>query len=159
MSPRAAWRLESIGFEKVYDYVGSKMDWLGAGMPFEGTDADEPRLALLADPAVPTCSVDEPVDDVRGRVGGWEICVAVNAARVVLGLVRVEALSLADGRTVAEVMQEGPKTFRPHLTAIEVVPQLDETPRSWLLVTNLDGTLVGVARPDDVRSAAGSRGE
>jgi hypothetical protein len=33
MSPRAAWRLESIGFQHVYDYVAGKADWGGAGRP------------------------------------------------------------------------------------------------------------------------------
>ena len=36
MSPRAAWRLESFGFEQVYDYVAGKADWGAAGLPLEG---------------------------------------------------------------------------------------------------------------------------
>ena len=36
MSPRAAWRLESIGFEQVYDYVTGKADWGSFGLPLEG---------------------------------------------------------------------------------------------------------------------------
>ncbi len=43
MSPRAAWRLETLSFGDVYDYVGSKMDWIGAGLPFEGDAAAKPR--------------------------------------------------------------------------------------------------------------------
>jgi 3-mercaptopyruvate sulfurtransferase SseA len=31
MSPRAAWRLKTLGFERVYDYVGGKADWLAHG--------------------------------------------------------------------------------------------------------------------------------
>lgn len=158
MSARAAWRLESIGFGEVYDYVGSKMDWIGAGLPFEGSEADKPRLATLADPDVPTCSLDETVGDVRGRLGDWEMCVVINDARVVLGLVRAEALGLEAGRKVSDVSQEAPKTFRPHLTPADVRSQLEQTPRPWLLVTNLNGTLVGIARPDDVRKAGGARG-
>src|SRR6266511_4403171 len=37
MSPRAAWRLESMGFAEVYDYVAGKADWGAAGLPLEGT--------------------------------------------------------------------------------------------------------------------------
>ncbi len=151
MSPRAAWRLESIGFGEVYDYVGSKMDWIGAGLPFEGSDVGKPRLGTLADPAVPTCSLHEDVGDLRGRLEGWEICIVVNEARVVLGLVRAGGEELEDGRPVMEVMKEAPKTYRPHLTPADVLPTLDDNPRSWLVVTNLDGTLVGVARPDEWR--------
>ncbi len=158
MSPRAAWRLESIGFGEVYDYVGSKMDWIGAGLAFEGADAAKPRLATLADPAVPTCSLDEKVGDLRGRLDGWDICIVVNEARVVLGLVRAEAAGLDDGRPVVEVMREAPKTYRPHLAPADVLPALDKKPRSWLLVTNLDGTLVGVARPQQLRDAQADTG-
>jgi rhodanese-related sulfurtransferase len=31
LSPRAAWRLESLGFKEVYDYAGGKADWLANG--------------------------------------------------------------------------------------------------------------------------------
>lgn len=153
MSPRAAWRLESLGFGEVYDYVGSKMDWIGAGLPFEGAEADKPRLQGLANRDVPTCGLDEAAADVRGRLGDWEMCIVVNDALVVLGVVRAEALALDGGRPMSELMQEAPKTFRPHLTTAEVSSQLEQTPRPWLLVTNLDGTLVGVARPEQVSEA------
>ena len=36
MSPRAACRLESLGFGEVYDYVAGKLDWMAAGLPTEG---------------------------------------------------------------------------------------------------------------------------
>ena len=36
MSPRAAWRLEGLGFERVYDYVPGKADWFASGLPKEG---------------------------------------------------------------------------------------------------------------------------
>lgn len=38
MSPRAAARLEGIGFEQVYDYTAGKVDWGSFGLPLEGTD-------------------------------------------------------------------------------------------------------------------------
>ena len=83
-------------------------------------------------------------------IGRWDICIVVNEARVVLGLVRADAAELDHGRPVAEVMKEAPKTYRPHLAPADVLPALDD-PRSWLVVTNLDGTLVGAARPDEWR--------
>jgi hypothetical protein len=33
MSPRAAWRLEGLGFERVYDYVPGESDWFASGLP------------------------------------------------------------------------------------------------------------------------------
>jgi hypothetical protein len=43
MSPGAASRLESIGFERVYDYVAGKADWESAGLPLEGAEGSETR--------------------------------------------------------------------------------------------------------------------
>lgn len=153
MSPRAAWRLESLGFSDVYDYVASKMDWLGAGLAFEGTLVQQPRLGTLANADVPTCRLDDTVADVAQRVGSWELCLVLNDHNVVLGLVRAEALGVGGDQHIEEVMREAPKTFRPHISAEEFAPQLDKSPRPWVLVTNLDGTLVGIARPEDIRSA------
>jgi rhodanese-related sulfurtransferase len=39
MSPRAACRLELLGFTQVYDYVAGKADWLAHGLPTEGEQA------------------------------------------------------------------------------------------------------------------------
>lgn len=156
MGPRAAWRLESLGFEDVYDYVGSKMDWVGAGLPFEGTRAGQPSLQTLAEGDVPTCSLDDTVGDVRARVGDRGFCVVTNHARVVLGLVRAESLGTDDEQRIGGVSREGPKTIRPHLRPVDVLPEIEKMSRPYLLVTNLDGTLVGVVWPQDVRAAQSS---
>ncbi len=157
MSPRAAWRLESLGFTEVYDYVGSKMDWIGEGLPFEGTLVDQPRLSTLADPDVPTCRGDETVGEVRERLGQWELCLVVAGPQaVVVGLVRAEALGLEDNRPVVEVMQEGPSTYRPHVTAEEMSKNLENHPAPWVVVTTLSGQLIGVARPEQIHLAAGT---
>jgi len=155
MSPRAAWRLESLGFGEVYDYVGSKMEWIGDGLPFEGTLADQARLSSLADPAVPTCTLDEPVAAARARLGGWELALVVEQSRrVVLGLVRAEAMGMEESRTIADVMQEGPSTYRPHVSAEEMSQNLESSPAPWVVVTTLSGVLVGVARPEAIHAAA-----
>lgn len=154
MSPRAAARLESLGFDDVHDYVASKVDWIGAGLPFEGKRADGPRLATLADPDVPKCRLDETMRDVRDRIGDWDVCIVVDQRRVVLGLVRAEAAGLEEERAVTDAMQEAPRTFRPHVTPDELLPQIEKAQLPWILVSNLDGTLVGIARPDEVRKHA-----
>ena len=43
MSPRAAWRLETLGFAQVFDYADGKLDWMTAGLATEGTNATKPR--------------------------------------------------------------------------------------------------------------------
>jgi rhodanese-related sulfurtransferase len=43
MSPRAAALLDEFGFERVYDYAVSKVDYLARGLTREGDKADERR--------------------------------------------------------------------------------------------------------------------
>jgi rhodanese-related sulfurtransferase len=117
LSPRAAWRLETLGFREVYDYVDGKLDWLAAGLPTEGANAQLPRAGDVARRDVPTCGLAERLRDVRDRVtaAGWDTCVVETDASVVMGLLR--AGELEDRRDVAieEAMRPGPSTFRPHV--------------------------------------------
>ena len=65
MSPRAACRLQTLGFTNVYDYVLGKADWLAHGLPTEGEQADVPRAKdLLRLWMWSTAQLDEPI---RGR--------------------------------------------------------------------------------------------
>jgi hypothetical protein len=50
MSPRAACRLETLGFPEVHDYVAGKADWLAHGRPTEGAQAAVPRAHNLLAP-------------------------------------------------------------------------------------------------------------
>ena len=68
MSPRAACRLATLGFEHVFDYMPGKVDWLARGLPREGAGAAEPRAIDLARDDVTTCGLDERIADVATRV-------------------------------------------------------------------------------------------
>ena len=59
MSPRAASRLESIGFERVYDYVAGKADWGSAGLRLEGANGSDTRAGAHLRTDVPTCRLDD----------------------------------------------------------------------------------------------------
>src|SRR3989449_3463318 len=65
MSPRAAWRLETLGLAEVYEYKVGKLDWLAAGLPTEGTNAEKPRAGAIARKNVPTCHLDERLSRCR----------------------------------------------------------------------------------------------
>jgi 3-mercaptopyruvate sulfurtransferase SseA len=69
MSPRAAWRLETLAFERVYDYVGGKADWLAHGLHREGEDL-VPYAGELIEPEPPTCALSDSVADVRAALEG-----------------------------------------------------------------------------------------
>lgn len=52
----------------------------------------------------------------------------------------------ADEALVCEVMEEGPSTYRLHVPATEMAERLTEHPQGRIVVTTLDGRLVGVER-------------
>src|SRR5712691_11157338 len=102
MSPRAAWRFESLGFTDVYDFAAGKVAWLAAGLPIEGSEATIPRAGDHAHRDVPTCRLDEPLANVRERVraAGWDTCIVINQQRIVLGRLGRNALAREDDQTV-----------------------------------------------------------
>jgi Mg/Co/Ni transporter MgtE len=122
-------------------------------LPFEGDRAAQPHLATLADKAVLTCGLREKTREVGERVGDAPMCVVVDEQHVVLGVVTREVLN-GENAVVDAVMEEAPRTFRPYKTAAEVAKKLDELPHPWVLVTTLDGKLVGSVDPAVIRGAA-----
>jgi CBS domain-containing protein len=99
---------------------------------------------------VPTCFLTDDLTEVRERVAlaGWPICVVVNEANVVLGLLGRQALSSAAEGTVEDAMTEGPRTIRTNKPAAEVLERLQRQNISTAIVTTSEGRLVGVVRLD-----------
>src|SRR5229473_6606199 len=67
MSPRAAARLEQLGFE-VYDYALSKVDWMAHGLPMEGTAAKRPTALSFVREDVAICGLADRVEAIRQRI-------------------------------------------------------------------------------------------
>jgi len=145
MSPRAAWRLESLGFPQVYDYAAGEADWLAYGLPTDGRDAGTPRVGQIAHRDVPTCSLRERVSEIRDRAeaAGWDECLVLNEQRVVLGRLRGAALE-ASAVTADAVMEPGPTTVRPDEALATLVPRLRDNHVDRIIVTTPDGRLVGI---------------
>lgn len=150
MSPRAAWRLDALGFTEVYDYVAGKADWSGAGMPVEGTVTDAATAGEAAEPDAPTCSLTDDLVSVRARVrsAGWDTCLVVNEERVVLGRLGRAAIAADDRASVEEAMTNGPGTVRPDEPLEPLLARLRERELTQAVVTTSDGRLVGVVRID-----------
>jgi Mg/Co/Ni transporter MgtE len=151
MSPRAAWRLESLGFGQVYDYVAGKLDWMAAGLPTEGTNAERPRAGEAARKDVPTCGLKEGLGSVRDRVRGqeWDAVVVVNDERVVLGLLRSKELDGDPELLIEQAMRPGPSTFRPFVPIEEMARFMAEHNLESSPVTTSDGRLVGLLLHED----------
>jgi hypothetical protein len=155
MSPRAAWRLESLGFTEVYEYSAGKSDWGAFGLPLEGTAVKSVRIKDIARPDVPTCGLDDTVGSAQQRAGDWGTCIVVNEQRVVLGRLFKEELGGDPHARVGDVMRPGTSTFRPNVSAAEMLEYMDRRRHETSLVTTSDGHLVGLARREDAERAAG----
>jgi Mg/Co/Ni transporter MgtE len=155
MSPRAAWRLESLGFREVYEYRPGKADWLAAGLPTEGARVP-PRAGPLARRDVPTCAPDERVGDVAVRVrqAGWDVCFVVNERRILLGRLDERQLAADPKARVADVMKPGPSTYRPDAPLDEMHHLMEHRQIETLPVTTGDGQLIGAIRRDELRGRA-----
>ncbi len=150
MSPRAAWRLESLGFTKVYDYVGGKADWFAAGLPREGKLTSVSRAGDFARPDL-TCQPTERINDVieRVRAAGKDTCIVTTDGGVVLGRVRTDRLDGDLQGPVEEVMELGPTTTRSDTMLDSILERLNARNVESILVATSDGQLVGTLYRSD----------
>ncbi len=155
MSPRAAWRLESIGFASVYDYVAGKADWGSFGLPLEGRADTDTRVARLARADAPTCRLDELVAEVAKRVADdWQICVVTNDENIVLGLLGRRTLRSGENARVEDAMTAGPSTIRPSARLDTIAKRMREQNLTRIIVSRSDGDLIGVLRREDLEATA-----
>lgn len=150
MSPRAAWRLEELGFTDVYDYVPGKQDWFAADLPYEG-EAIFVGRAVRRD--VPTCRPDETYGDITDRMtNDVGLCPVLDHDGVVMGVVTEDALDGAAERQVSEVMRFGTTTVRPSEDLPDLVQRMQKASVDAILVTRPDATFVGVLLREDAES-------
>jgi len=147
LSSRAGRWLEQLGFTDVHDYMDSKVAWLADGLPFEGTQGPETRaLARVVDP--PTFGPDDTVAALASAFEDSPVAVVVDGDRVVVGVVRPEARSLAPDTRMRDVLQPGPPTVRPSIPIRELAGSMDRDGQRWVLVSRSDGTLLGLVHRD-----------
>ena len=136
----------------MYDYRAGLQDWMGAGLPTEGTNSQRPRLADVVRRDVPTCALGERIGNVRRRAAaaGWDACVVLSEDRVVLGLLRAAELQADPGLLVEQAMRPGPSTYRPFVSVAEMRRTMTDRNLVSSPVTTSDGKLVGLVRKQDV---------
>jgi CBS domain-containing protein len=151
MSPRAASRLEALGFPRVYDYAPGKADWGSFGLPLEGTADSSTRVSRIAATTVPTCHLDESVPDVAARLpDGWDISIVINEENIVLGTLGRNALRSKRQTSVEDAMKAGPSTIRPSARLDDIAIRMRDQNLTRIIVTRSDGLLLGVVRAEDI---------
>jgi hypothetical protein len=146
MAPRAAVRLEQLGFPEVYRYLLGKTGWLASGQPYEG---DPPGRPLAGEHLreVAACDYRAPLDQAQARIHDG-MCVAVDDQGVVVGRLRRDATEREDG-SVADVMEPGPVTIRASEPLEEITHRMHHANVKQILVTDALGRLLGLLDRDE----------
>jgi CBS domain-containing protein len=142
-----------MGFGDVSLYRPGKMDWLAAGLPWEGEER-EPMIGDLMRREVPTCGPDERVGDLAARMDGWPWCAVVDDAGVLLGRVRRSRIDEHPDASALDAAEPGPSTYRPSTPAGELRERMEKGDHEQLYVSDGDGRLMGIVTLDAVRRSS-----
>lgn len=148
MSPRAAWRLESLGFTEVYDYTGGKATGARKGSRWKARPALAPA-STSAPTSAPVLSTSACKRCARLRASEWDTRLVANETRGVLGRLGRRALAREDDVTVEEAMSSRPSTVRPNVTVEAMLERMRRQNLNNVVVTRLDGVLLGLLRRED----------
>lgn len=113
------------------------------------------------DTTVATCGLTDRIGDIRERIKGdeREICVVVNEAGIVLGVLRKKALAADASATAEQVMHEGPSTFRANLTLEEMLKFMrDHDLKGHSIITTPEGRLLGIIGRNDLEATLAHEG-
>jgi CBS domain-containing protein len=132
--------------------VAGKADWFANGFPREGKCTASPQIGDLIRRDVSICRLGDRVDEVLQRVQttGWDQCIVVNDAGVVLGLLRGEALHAALGAPVELAMEAGPTTIRPNRSLSDIRTYMRQHGVASVVVTTPAGQLMGIVERQDI---------
>jgi rhodanese-related sulfurtransferase/CBS domain-containing protein len=145
MSPRAAALLDSLGFERVYDYAPSKVDYLARGLPREGEKAAERRAADFLRDDVVRCGLGDSIENMRAEVEAsrYGFALVLDESGVLLGRLRRAGLE-GDAETAEEAMEAGPSTIRADTSLEKLRERLEGGGLNFASVTTPDGVLMGI---------------
>ena len=155
MSPRAACRLATLGFERVYDYMPGKADWMARGLGVEGEKAGAPRAIDFARRDVVTCHPDDALGEVRARVqaSAYGFAFVLSSGGVLLGRLRKQALEHGREMAAGELMEPGPSTNRPDIAPADLLSKLEKGGLKTAVLTDPEGRLLGLVRSRDLEHA------
>jgi len=161
MSPRAAWRLESLGFTAVYHYVPGVADWAAAGLPVEGKASAKTTAGAAAEKQTALCHPGDPIGEASSRAAGAgeDSCLVVNEQDIVLGRLYYKDLNQSADMKVEDVMDPGPSTFRPNVPVAQIAEFMKSNDLKTAPITTSDGKYVGMLKLDAAEKIAGREPE
>ena len=146
LSARAAWRLASLGFTKVFRYTQGRADWLANGLPIEGGRSRQASAGSLARRHVLTCFLSDHSAEVLERYQPRlpAVAVVVNQENVVLGMIEHSRLRDQPLARAAELMDAAPRTYRSDSDPSQILRDMRAAGLVYVLVTNSGGQLIGL---------------
>lgn len=128
------------------------MDWLAAGLPYEGGARLVSRV-MRRDPVV--AGLGDPVSEVADRIlaDPAGLAVVVTEDGLVQGVIRGRELAGASPAAVAEdVMRFGITTVRPSEELDPLLDRMDDAGVGEIVITRPDGVLLGILTTATARS-------
>jgi CBS domain-containing protein len=103
-----------------------------------------------------TCPLERSVGEVRDQIArsAYPFALVTAPHGVLLGRLPRSALDCDPSLTAEDVMEPGPKTFRPDTHAVTVAGRLAKRELRWAIVTDPEGRLIGVASREDLERAS-----
>jgi hypothetical protein len=116
-----------------------------------------PKVGDFARGDVVTCALDDQVGGVGRRLEAspYPFGLVLSKGGVLLGRLRSSMLDCDPTLRADEVMEPGPKTFRPHVPAVAIAAELATRGFRWAIVTTPEGELIGVAARAELEAAEG----
>ncbi|PZS26153.1 MAG: hypothetical protein DLM61_18870 [Pseudonocardiales bacterium] len=132
-----------------------------ATSPLRAPPPTPPTIGRRLRHDVATVGPQEPIARARARMAssGYRVALVITADDVLLGRLRADifdgdpdsaAAAVDLDRPVAEVMEPGPSTLRPHETTATVRARLQDRGLTYALVTDPDGRLLGTVHRGDL---------
>jgi len=143
LGPRAASWLSHNGFHDVAEYEVGKMDWLAAGLPYDGT-AD--LVGRHLEPA-PCCRPSDPVAAVKDVLAASPVAVVVEEDGTVIGVLSEKALTKGGDACAWEAAEYGPKTVRPSEECAKLSRRMKDKGLEYIVVSDHSGKLLGLFEP------------
>jgi hypothetical protein len=133
------------------------VDWIAHRGPLEGKKAHQSTVGDFARADIVTCALDDEVGGVGRRIADspYPFGLVISKGGVLLGRLRSSMLDCDPQLLAEQVMEPGPKTFRPHRSAVAVAEELATRGFRWAIVTTPEGELIGVAARAEVEAAVG----
>ena len=140
-----------MGFADVYLLDGGRAAWTVMGLPTEGEIGDARRISQFVH-EVPVVPHGATVADVKKLGDIPYMVVVLGCDEVVVGALRPSVRALPPKTRVRDIMIPAPSTIRPDLRVDEVARRLAKDDLDHILVTTVNGVLLGLVTRDGLHA-------